>query len=90
MSEPTTPPPVYRPGPGPATPPPPMSHDERSTLRTAAFRARKLYPGPLGELAARELMAVDEFGFRFLNGSLIDRLRVQIDREWNREPAPAA
>jgi hypothetical protein len=82
VSERTTPPPQYTVGSGPADLPDRMLHDERSTLRTAAVRVRKLYPGPLGELAARELMAVDEFGWRLVNDSLIGRLRDQIDREW--------
>lgn len=86
MSERTTPLPEYYAGPGPSIPPPPMLLPEKLAFRTAAVRATKLYPGPLGELAARELLAVEEFGWRLANGddsSLIARLRDQIDRDWD-------
>jgi len=57
-------------------------------LRTTAIRAAKLYPGPLGALIARELLAVEEFGWRFSNDSLVSRVQVQIDREWDAGAAP--
>ena len=82
LPERTTPPPVYLPGAGPAIPPPGMALTEKMALRTTAVRATKLYPGALGALVARELLAVEEFGWRFSNDSLIDRVRAQIDEEW--------
>ena len=41
---------------------------ERSRYRAAAGHARRVYPGPLGELAYRELIAYAEFGYRFSDG----------------------
>ena len=41
---------------------------ERSRYRPAAGHARRVYPGPLGELAYRELIAYAEFGYRFSDG----------------------
>lgn len=63
----------------PAPPPiggdaPAMPMDELSRYRTAAVHARSLHPGPLGELAFRELTAYAEFGYRFSNDGLIPRL----------------
>lgn len=55
----TTPRPVYEP------PAPPvrlaeqtmrMDHHEKARLRAAAFRATRVYPGPIGELLSRELV----------------------------------
>jgi hypothetical protein len=43
---------------------------ERSRYRAAAGHARRVYPGPLGELAYRELIAYAEFGYRFSDGGL--------------------
>lgn len=45
-------------------PPAVMDHHERMRMRAAAFRAKKLYPGPVGELISRELLAWEDFGFR--------------------------
>ncbi len=41
-----------------------MDHRSRTRLRAAVFRARQVYPGPVGELIARELLSWDEFGHR--------------------------
>ena len=41
-----------------------MDPRSRTRLRAAAFRARHVYPGPVGELIARELLSWDEFGRR--------------------------
>jgi hypothetical protein len=46
----------------------PMDHQEKMRLRAAAFRATRLYPGPVGELISRELLSWEEFGYR-LGGS---------------------
>lgn len=48
-------------------------HD-RLALRTAAQRARRAYPGPVGELIARELLAWDEFGWVLGTDALTTRL----------------
>src|SRR5581483_1105240 len=45
-----------------------MDHHERMRLRAAAFRATRVYPGPVGELISRELLSWEEFGYRL--GSL--------------------
>jgi hypothetical protein len=55
---------------------------ERSTYRAAAVRAEKLYPGPIGKLISRELIALDEFGWRLSNDSLINQARDQIMKQW--------
>lgn len=44
--------------------PVPMGHHEKMRLHAAAFRVTRLYPGPVGELASRELLAWEEFGYR--------------------------
>jgi hypothetical protein len=41
-----------------------MDHHDRSRLRAGAFKATKVYPGPVGELICSELLAYDEFGYR--------------------------
>jgi hypothetical protein len=52
--------------------------DESVRLRAAALRARRVLPGPLGELAHRELTAYAEFGHRFGTDALIPRLAAEI------------
>lgn len=47
---------------------------ELEQLREARRRATETYPGPVGDLIARELEAVAEFGFRFARGTLYRRL----------------
>jgi hypothetical protein len=51
-----------------------MNHDEKMRLRAAAFRVTRLYPGPAGELLARELMTWEEFGYLLGGHRLIMRL----------------
>jgi hypothetical protein len=41
-----------------------MGNDERMRLRVAALRATRIYPGPVGELLSRELLAWEDFGYR--------------------------
>ena len=43
---------------------PRMDRHEINRLRAAATHARRALPGPLGELAARELLAHAELGYR--------------------------
>jgi hypothetical protein len=40
-----------------------MPHTERTRYRTAASRVKAAIPGPIGELVARELMTIEEFGW---------------------------
>ena len=53
------------------TPPVRMEHHEKMRMRAAAFRALKLFPGPIGELLSREILTWEEFGYRFGSSSLI-------------------
>lgn len=47
---------------------------QKLQLRNAAHRATKLYPGPVGHLISDELLAVEQFGYRFVNGGRTARL----------------
>lgn len=58
----------------PTVAPVPMDHHEKARLRAAAFRATRLYPGPVGELLSHELLAWEGFGYRLGGGQLIMRL----------------
>lgn len=51
---------------------------EASRYRAAALHARRAYPGPLGELAFRELSAYAEFGYRFSSDGLIPCLATAV------------
>jgi hypothetical protein len=53
-------------------------HAERSVYRKAAFYATRAYPGPVGELLSRELLAIDEFGYRIDHKSLGHRVATHI------------
>ncbi|WP_240157439.1 hypothetical protein [Pseudonocardia broussonetiae] len=53
---------------------------EASRLRAAAHHARRAYPGPIGELLARELTAHAEFGYRFAADHLLTRLVAEVLR----------
>jgi hypothetical protein len=57
---------------------PGLAAHERSRVRAAALHARRVYPGGLGELAYRELVAYADFGYRFAADSLIPRLVAEI------------
>jgi len=52
----------------------PMQHEDKMRIRAAAFSATQVYPGPVGELLARELLGWEEFGYRFGGSSLINAL----------------
>jgi len=52
----------------------PMDYIEKMRLRAAADGAKRLYPGPVGELVSRELLTWEEFGYRLGGGRLIMRL----------------
>lgn len=68
----------------PETPPIPgdpdgrLSPQESSRLRAAAHHAKRAYPGPVGELLARELTAYADFGYRFAADGLLVRLAVDV------------
>jgi hypothetical protein len=65
--------------------PPPIRGDapdvplhEARRFRAAAVRARRIYPGPIGELVYRELDAYAEFGHRLGDDGLILRLAAAV------------
>ena len=60
----------------PETTPDRLTPRERSRIRLAADRAKARYPGPVGELVSRELMAWEDIGWRIGNGhnGLLNRL----------------
>ena len=51
---------------------------EQSRYRAAALHARRVLPGPLGDLVHRELNAYADFGYRFTTDGLIPRLAAEI------------
>jgi hypothetical protein len=51
-----------------------MTHAELTRIRAAANRARRLYPGPVGEVLYRELISWEEFGYRLGGATVISRL----------------
>ncbi len=53
---------------------------EQGRIRAAAQQAMRSYPGPIGELVARELRAHADFGYRFASDSLLPRLAAEILR----------
>lgn len=55
-----------------------MDREEKMRLRAAAFRVTKVYPGPAGQVLARELMAAEEFGYVGHRGSLTWQLADQV------------
>jgi hypothetical protein len=52
----------------------PLEYGDKGRIRAAAVRATQLYPGPVGELIARELGAWEAFGYRLDQSGLIARL----------------
>ncbi len=48
-----------------------MDHRSRTRLRAAVFRARHVYPGPVGEHIAHQLLSWDEFGHRLGGNQMI-------------------
>ena len=55
-----------------------LAAHEVSRARAAAEHARRAVAGPLGELAARELIAYAEFGHRGTADALVPQLARQI------------
>jgi hypothetical protein len=56
----------------------PLAAHERSGMRAAAHHARRAVPGPLGELAARELSAHADLGYWGIPDALVSRLARQV------------
>lgn len=69
----STQPSALHPMPTPAAPERYELH-EKSRVRAAATAAKRLYPGPVGDLISRELLSWDDFGFRFGDGALMARV----------------
>lgn len=67
-------PPPPAPGAPPLVRPEVMTDSERSKVRAAAFHATRVYPGPVGELVQRELLAWEDFGYRIGGGRHVDQL----------------
>jgi hypothetical protein len=57
---------------------PRLALHEASRIRAAASHARRAVPGPLGEVAARELSAYADLGFRGDPDGLVTRLARQV------------
>lgn len=57
---------------------PRLAAHEIARLRAAAVHARRAIPGPLGELAARELLAHAEFGYLGHRDALVPQLVRQV------------
>lgn len=57
---------------------PRLGPHEKKRIRIAAFQARTIYGGAIGELVCRELLCWEEFGYRLDNGGLAARLVDQI------------
>jgi hypothetical protein len=55
-----------------------MDLHEIARLRAAAEHARRVLPGPLGELAARELLAHAELGYFGAPDALVPQLARQV------------
>lgn len=79
----TTPPPIYRFAAGTkpvANPPSPMNQAEKSRFRAAAFRACRVYPGPIGQLLSREILATEEFGWATPDSLVAAAVRAIMDQ----------
>ena len=76
------------PPPAPTAVAPPLAAHERSHLVAAALHARRVHPGPLGELAARELIAFAQFGYRFGRDDLVAQLARELLAARAPEPSP--
>ena len=53
-------------------PPAPLDYGEQARLRAAAWRAKTVYPGPVGECVSRWLRDWAECGFRFGGASFTE------------------
>ncbi len=59
-------------------PPPRAAYHEYSRALAAAHAARRLYPGAVGEIVAREITAYAETGYLCRNGLLMARVIADI------------
>lgn len=57
---------------------PVLALHEKGRYRAAAGHARRVIPGPVGELVDRELRAYAEFGYLFGDDALIPRLAAAV------------
>lgn len=48
-----------------------MEPHEKLRIRSAAFRATRLYPGPVGALISRELLSFEEMGLRLARDGVV-------------------
>lgn len=48
-----------------------MEPQEKMRIRAAAFRATRLYPGPVGALIYRELLSFEEMGLRLARDGVV-------------------
>lgn len=71
-------------------PPLVMDGDARRRMRADADRATQLYPGPVGELVARELLSWAEFGYVLGPDALLRRVVAELDVEAARQQRAAA
>jgi hypothetical protein len=55
-----------------------LAFEQRARFTAAALRARRLYPGALGELVERELRSCADFGVEPAEDGLIARLAAQV------------
>lgn len=68
-----------------------LTFPETAEVRKAAHKARKLWPGPVGDLVYRELTDYANFAFRFERFSIMQQLlQYVIDAELPPDPPPAA
>jgi hypothetical protein len=51
---------------------------EQARYRAAAHHARRVFPGPVGELVSTELLACAEFGHELADDGLGSRLAAQV------------
>jgi hypothetical protein len=58
----------------------PMTYAEKTRARAAALRARRLYPGVVGEVLSSELLTWAEFGYRFGFGRTMALMR-ELERQ---------
>lgn len=55
-------------------PPEKLAFPDKSRISAAAYRAARLFPGPIGDVLARELLAYADFGWRLERDGVMPRL----------------
>jgi len=66
---------------------PRLHPEENKRAHRAAFYATRLYPGPVGEMASKEIGAYAEFGYRLGDGALVRKAVDWLHEEWARREA---